>query len=88
MVAIWSVAKALQIPLDQKVKTLPELPYTISYVIRKRMQVDGLNELPKDKRPTDFIIWDGSSDDIDRWLDRVYRNKEEASFDIELGEIE
>jgi hypothetical protein len=52
------------------------------------MQVDGLNELPKDKRPTDFIIWDGSSDDIDRWLDRVYRNKEEASFDIELGEIE
>jgi len=43
------------------------------------MQVDNLSELPKDKRPTDKIIWDGTSSDLDNWLDRVYgKNKEDS----------
>lgn len=29
-------------------------------------------ELPKDKRPTEKMIWDGSAEEIDRWLERVF----------------
>lgn len=58
-------------------KELAQLPYTISYVIRKMQQVDNLNELPKDKRPPEEMIWDGSSDELDTWLDRVLGSKKE-----------
>jgi hypothetical protein len=74
------VSKALHIPLDKRIKTLPELPYTISFVIRKRQQIDNLSELPKEKRPPDSILWDGTSEEIDRWLDNVLGKK--ATSDI------
>ena len=76
MSAIWSMSKALQIPLDKKLTKLDEVPYTISYVIRKRQQMDNLSQLPKEKRPPDDMIWDGTSDDIDEWLDKVFDVKE------------
>ena len=65
------MSKALSIPLDPKVKDLSMLPFTISFVIRKLQQIDNLNELPKEKRPSDDIIWDGTSEEMDEWLDRV-----------------
>ena len=34
-------------------------------------QIDNLNELPKEKRPPEDIIWEGTSDDLDEWLDKV-----------------
>ncbi len=71
MVALWSISRALQIPLDNKIKELPDVPYTISYVIRKRVQIDNLNELPKDKRPTDKLLFDGTSDELEDWIARV-----------------
>jgi hypothetical protein len=76
MSAIWSVSKALQIPLDKKLTKLDEVPYTIGYVIRKRQQIDNLNTLPKEKRPPDDMIWDGTSEDIDEWLNKVFDIKE------------
>lgn len=66
----------MQIPLDNKITTLTELPYTISYVIRKRLQVSSLQEIPKEKRPPELTIWDGTSEDIEEWIDRVYGTKE------------
>lgn len=41
------------------------------------MQIDNLNELTKDKRPTDEMIFEGSNEELDRWLDRVLSGKEE-----------
>ena len=76
MSAIWSVSKALQIPLDKKLTKLDEVPYTIGYVIRKRQQIDNLNTLPKEKRPPEDMIWDGTSEDIDEWLNKVFDIKE------------
>jgi hypothetical protein len=73
---LWSTSKALHTPLDKKIKTLPEMPYTISYVIRKRQQIDSLAELPKEKRPPDSVLWDGTSEEIDRWLDNVMGSKQ------------
>ncbi len=81
----------MRIPLDPKIKELKQLPYTISYVIRKLQQVDNLNELPKEKRPPDDIIWDGTSDELDEWLDRVLsnpKNKETVEFIIKDKDIE
>lgn len=40
------------------------------------MQVSGLQEIPKDKRPPELTIWDGTSEEIDEWLDKVYGTKE------------
>ena len=85
---MWSVSKALGVPLDPKVKHLLQLPYTISFVIRKMQQIDALNELPKDKRPTDEIIWEGTPDDMEEWLDKVMDRKEQTNVDILIKDIE
>jgi len=81
----------LQIPLDFSIQTLIDLPYTISYVIRKRIQVSNLQEIPKDKRPPDLMIWDKPNEDIDEWLELVYDRKEKSAsneFQIEIKDIE
>jgi hypothetical protein len=61
----------LSIPLDPKVKDLTQLPHTISFVIRKLQQIDNLSELPKEKRPTDEILWDGTSEELEEWIEKV-----------------
>jgi len=81
---LWSVSKALGVPLDLKVKHLTQLPYTISYVIRKLQQIDNLNELPKEKRPTDDIIWEGTSEEMDEWLEAVLDPKKKSQQEVEF----
>ncbi len=69
-------------------KLLTQLPYTISYVIRKMQQIDNLNELPKEKRPTDEIIWDGTSEEMEDWLDKVLKTKEQTSVNLVIKDNE
>lgn len=66
------------------------MPYTISYIIRKRQQIDNLNELSKEKRPPDDIIWDGTPEQLEDWLDRVFNHKiqDKVDFKIRPNEIE
>ena len=69
-----------------------ELPWTISYVIKKRAQIDSFNELPKDKRPPDDILWYGTPEELDKWFDKVldrdYQDPEKAVIlDISEDEI-
>jgi len=85
---MWSVAKALRIPLDASISTLSDLPYTISYVIRKRQQIDNLNELPKEKRPPESMIWYGTSEDIDDWLERVFNKKQKQTTELIISAVE
>jgi hypothetical protein len=73
----------LGVPLDTKIKHLPQVPYTISFVIRKMQQIDNLNELPKEKRPPDDILWDGTSDDLDEWLEKVLGDKK-SQKDVQI----
>ena len=47
----------------------------MSFCIRKRLQIDNLSELGKEKMPPDYILWDGSSEDIDEWIDKVMDTK-------------
>lgn len=65
------------------------MPYTIAYVVKKRQQIDSFNELPKDKRPTDDLIWDGTPEEIDDWFDRVFDKKNKPSkINLDLSEVE
>lgn len=72
-------------------KKIVDLPWTMSYIIRKRQQVDSYKELPKEKRPPELMIWWGSSEKIDKWFDRVFDRKktsESETFIINESEIE
>ncbi|MHA1950300.1 MAG: hypothetical protein ACW99G_14750 [Candidatus Thorarchaeota archaeon] len=47
--------------------------------------------MPKDKRPPELTIWDGTAEDIDDWIDKVYGSKEsKEAFTSEfvIGEVE
>ncbi len=61
-------------------KDLNQLPHTISFVIRKLQQIDNLSELPKEKRPTDEIIWDGTSEDLEEWIEKVLGDKKDSGL--------
>jgi len=78
----------LQIPFDPKLKALEELPFTISFVIRKRMQIDNLNELEKSKRPPEMMIWDGTGDEIENWLDKVFGRKPDDKVELIISDSE
>ena len=71
-------------PLDNSIKHITEIPHTISFVVRKRIQIDNFNELPSDKRPPERLLWDGTSKEIDEWLDRVYKRKEPQTAELIL----
>jgi hypothetical protein len=75
----------LKIPLDSKVKKLRDIPHTISYVIRKRMQIDNLNELPKEKRPPEMMIWTGTPEEIESWINQVLSGKKQATANISFN---
>ena len=51
-------------------------------------QIDSLNELPKEKRPPDNILWDGTAEDLDEWLERVLDKKTQTSVDIVIDDVE
>lgn len=86
---MWEVTKALQIPLDPTVEDIRDLPYTISFVVRKRLQIDNFNELSKEKRPTEKIIWEGTSEDLEEWIDTVVRNQgKKTNMNVMISESE
>jgi len=67
------------------------LPWTMSFVARKRLQVDNLMELPKEKRPPDSILWWGTAEELEDWLDKVMGRKEQEpdiGFTIRSEDIE
>lgn len=93
MGSAWVVHKYSGIPLHEGLDYALELPWTISYVIRKRAQIDSYTELPKEKRPPDRLIWDGTPEEIDDWFDKVFERKGKKkeddvfTFDIDESEI-
>jgi hypothetical protein len=67
------------------------LPWTMSFVARKRLQVDNLMELSKEKRPPDSILWWGTAEELEAWLDKVMGHKEQepdVGFIIRSEDIE
>jgi hypothetical protein len=85
---LWSIARALHTPIDNSITQLTDIPFTISYTIRKRIQIDNLSELPKEKRPPDQLIWDGSSEELDEWIERVFNKNESLTTEIDMADFE
>jgi hypothetical protein len=60
--------------------------------VKKRLQLDNLSEMPKEKRPPDYMIWWGTSEDLEDWIDNVYsvkeKQQEEFSFMIPEENVE
>ena len=77
MAAVWAIISNIDIPLHENLPTADDMPWTISFVLRKRMQLDTYQQLPKEKQPPDEMIWWGTSEDIDEWFDKVYKRKGE-----------
>jgi DUF438 domain-containing protein len=70
-----------------EINDVVNLPYTITYLIRKRMQIDSWMELPKDKRPPQSI-WD-KPDELEEWFDRVLGDKgAQTEFNLPVNENE
>ena len=84
---MWSIAKALQVPIDTSIKEIVDIPYTISYVIRKRQQLDSFNELPKEKRPSCYLIWSAPPEELEEWLSNIY-STDKQDFIVYEDEIE
>ena len=59
--------------------------------MRKRMQIDSLNELSEEKRPPEAYVWDSDSTKLDNWLDNLTSkekgNKEKNQL-LSISEIE
>jgi hypothetical protein len=86
MANLWAIAKELKI-FPTKLEELAEIPYTWSYVIRKRMQVDSINELPNDRRPPDVVIWWRPQEELERWINNALKLDDKSS-DIFISESE
>jgi len=81
------VYKNTSLVLHSGLPAADELPWTISFVIRKRTQIDSFMELPKEKRPTDNTIWYGTPDDIEEWFEKVFSNKKnQDEFLIQIND--
>ncbi len=45
-------------------------------------------EIPKEKRPDDEMIWDGTSEELEDFLDKVFKGKQSNSVDIMFTDSE
>lgn len=45
-------------------------------------------ELPKEQRPPDKLIWDGTTEEMISWIDRVVYKKEPQVFKLDISNIE
>lgn len=52
------------------------------------MQIDNLNELEKSKRPPEMMIWDGTGDEIENWLDKVFGRKPDDKIELIISDSE
>ena len=75
-------------PIDPKIEALEDIPYTISFVMKKRVQIDNFNELEKEKRPPEMMIWDGTGEDIEDWLDKVFDRKPSDTIELVISDNE
>lgn len=86
---VWRIVRELKYPLHNSLKQLSvsEYPYTVNFVIKRRLQLDSYLELPEEKRPP-RSIWDYSSK-LEEWFDAVFSGGEkQTEFIMPINEDE
>jgi hypothetical protein len=86
LAGVWHIVHNSGIKFDELFRDINMVPYTFSYLIRKRMQIDSWMELPKEKRPPESI-WD-NAEELEEWFDRVYGDKSQTEFNVGWNESE
>lgn len=64
------------------------MPYTISFVIRKRKQIDSINELPEANRPPEYMLWMRSGDEINKWIKKSLDPKYKDNSGLVISELD
>ncbi len=84
---LWRIVKDNKQPIDSSLNSLSvnEYPYSINFVIRRRMQIDGYLELPKEKQPPKDI-YDKPSE-LEEWFSRIYGDKQ-TEFNLPINDDE
>jgi hypothetical protein len=84
---LFRIAREFKQPLHESLKDLSiyDYPYSIQFVIHKRMQVESWLELPEDKQPPKDIWYKPS--ELKEWFDRVY-GKESTQIEFKIDERE
>lgn len=87
---MWRISKEVGQPLHTSIINIAvsDYPYTLTYVLRRRIQIDGYNELSKEQRPPKSI-WDSPSE-LEDWFDRIFsRGEKQTEFNLpDSGEVE
>lgn len=83
---MWRIVQSSNIKFDDRIGSVDELPYTLSYLVKKRMQIDNWMELPREKRPPESI-WDKPGD-LEEWFDRIYGEESQTEFSVGWNENE
>ena len=85
---MWRIVKDLKQPLHNSLRNLSiyDYPYTVGYVIKRRMLIDSFLELPKEKQPPKSII--DKPSELEEWFDRVYDTDKQTEFNIPIDEVE
>jgi len=86
---VWRIVKELHHPIHESLRGLSvfEYPYSVNYVIKRRMQIDSYMELPEEKRPP-RSIWDKPSE-LDEWFERIFSDGDkQTKFEIPVNEDE
>lgn len=60
----------------------------MTYIIRKRIQIDSYDQLDEEKRPPENMIWEEDSDTLNSWLRRVLSGKQETRSKIVIRDDE
>lgn len=50
------------------------------------MQIDNLSELPKEKRPPELMIWEGTSEELESWVEKVLSGKQQSKANLVIDE--
>lgn len=81
-IAQWHIVKDSNFLLHESLRgiSVMDYPHTITYAIRRRMQIDSYMEHPKDKRPPKSI-WDKPSK-LKEWFDRAYDRDKQTEFTL------
>jgi hypothetical protein len=84
---MWHIVQNSNIKFSELFVDIDFLPYTFSYLIRKRMQIDSwMENLPKKHRPPESI-WDDAGE-LEEWFERIYSEEAQTEFNIDWNENE
>lgn len=82
-IGLWHIAEKTGQVLHSNLKYVTDYPYTVSFVIRRRMMIDGFYELAKDQRPPKSLY--DKPNALKEWFERIFDSKGSKQTEFEFG---